>query len=66
MGSIKEMLLLQSDRPLKIQPKGRERADIQKLAKTDFAAYYEAMKAWDLNLENRFSQEGWRKMTARS
>jgi hypothetical protein len=43
----------------------RERAEIQRLAKTDFAAYYEAMKAWGLNREKRFSKEGWRKMRAR-
>ncbi len=43
----------------------RERADIQKLATTDFAAYYEAMKAWGMNREKRFSKEGWRKMRAR-
>ncbi|UCG08263.1 MAG: hypothetical protein JSV83_06345 [Desulfobacterales bacterium] len=41
-----------------------ERAEIQKLAKTDLRAYYEAMKAWGLNREKRFSQEGWRKMRA--
>ncbi len=41
----------------------RERAEIQKLAKTDVLAYYEAMKAWGLNREKRFTDEGWRKMT---
>jgi hypothetical protein len=43
----------------------RERAEIQKLAKTDFQAYYKAMKAWGVNREERFSKEGWRKMRAR-
>jgi len=41
----------------------RERAEIQKLAKTDVLAYYEAMKEWGLNREKRFTDEGWRKMT---
>jgi len=42
----------------------RERAEIQKLAKTDVLAYYEAMKKWGLNREKRFTDEGWRKMRA--
>jgi hypothetical protein len=41
----------------------RERAEIQKLAKTDVLACYEAMKEWGLNREKRFTDEGWRKMT---
>jgi len=42
--------------------RNQERDEIQKLAKTDILAYYEAMKAWGLNREQRFSDEGWRKM----
>jgi hypothetical protein len=42
--------------------RNRERDEIQKLAKTDLLAYYEAMKTWGLNRERRFSEEGWRKM----
>jgi hypothetical protein len=45
--------------------RNQERDEIQKLAKTDILAYYEAMKAWGLNREQRFSEEGWRKMRAR-
>jgi hypothetical protein len=45
--------------------RNRERDEILKLAKTDLPAYYEAMKAWGLNREQRFSEEGWRKMRAR-
>jgi hypothetical protein len=41
-----------------------ERDEILKLAKADIRAYYEAMKAWGLNREKRFSNEGWRKMRA--
>jgi len=44
--------------------RNKERDEIQKLAKVDLRAYYEAMKAWGLNREKRFSQEGWRKMRA--
>jgi len=44
--------------------RNRERDEIQKLAKTDLLAYYEAMKQWGLNREERFSEEGWRKMIA--
>jgi hypothetical protein len=44
--------------------RNQERDEIQKLAKTDIRAYYEAMKAWGLNREKRFSNEGWRKMRA--
>ena len=39
-----------------------QRAEIQKLAKTDLLAYYEAMKEWGLNREKKFMEEGWRKM----
>jgi hypothetical protein len=42
----------------------QERAEIQKLAKTDLRAYYEAMKEWGLNREKRFAEEGWRKIRA--
>lgn len=38
-----------------------ERAEIQKLAKTDVRAYIHAMKEWGLNREKRFMDEGWRK-----
>ena len=44
--------------------RNQERAEIQKLAKTDLRAYYEAMKDWGLNREKRFTEEGWRKMRA--
>ncbi|MHC4106043.1 MAG: hypothetical protein ACYSR9_13960, partial [Planctomycetota bacterium] len=44
--------------------RNKERDEIQKLAKTDLLAYYEAMKAWGLNREKSFSEEGWRKMRA--
>ncbi len=46
--------------------RNQERDEIQKLAKTDLLAYYEAMKSWGLNREKRFTEEGWRKMRARS
>jgi hypothetical protein len=45
--------------------RNQERDEIQKLAKTDILAYYEAMKAWGLNREKRFTDEGWRKMRSR-
>ena len=45
--------------------RNREREEIQKLAKTDIRAYYEAMKEWGLNREKRFTTEGWRKMRGR-
>ncbi|MGD2096740.1 MAG: hypothetical protein PVG35_04120 [Desulfobacterales bacterium] len=44
--------------------RNQERAEIQKLAKTDIRAYYEAMKKWGLNREKKFMAEGWRKMKA--
>jgi hypothetical protein len=43
----------------------RERDEIQKLAKTDIRAYYEAIKEWGLTGEKRFTDEGWRKMGGR-
>ena len=42
--------------------RNQQRAEIQKLAKTDLLAYYEAMKEWGLNREKKFMEEGWRKM----
>jgi hypothetical protein len=42
--------------------RNRERDEIQKLAKTDVLAYFEAMKEWGLNREQKFSKQGWRKM----
>jgi hypothetical protein len=44
--------------------RNQERDEIQKLAKTDIRAYYEAMKEWGLNREKKFLEEGWRKMRA--
>jgi hypothetical protein len=44
--------------------RNQERDEIQKLAKTDLRAYYEAMKEWGLNREKKFLEEGWRKMKA--
>ena len=42
--------------------RNQERDEIQKLAKTDLQAYYQAMKDWGLSREKRFMEEGWRKM----
>ncbi len=42
----------------------QERTEILKLAKTDLRAYFDAMKEWGLNREKRFTEEGWRKMSA--
>lgn len=42
--------------------RNRERDELQKLAKTDLLAYIEAMKAWGIGRERRFTDEGWRKM----
>ncbi|WP_163338813.1 hypothetical protein [Desulfopila sp. IMCC35008] len=39
-----------------------ERAEILKLAKIDMKAYLNAMKSWGMDREQRFSQQGWRKM----
>ena len=44
--------------------RNQEREEIQKLAKTDLRAYYEAMIEWGLNREKKFIEEGWRKMRA--
>jgi len=44
--------------------RNKERDEIQKLAKTDLRAYYEAMKEWGLSREKQFLAEGWRKMRA--
>lgn len=43
--------------------RNRERAEIQKMAKTDMLAYVQAMKEWGIGREKRFTKEGWRKMT---
>ena len=45
------------------QRRNTERAEIQKLAKTDVLAYVQAMKEWGIGREKRFTDEGWRKMT---
>ena len=45
--------------------RNQEREEIQKLAKTDIRAYFEAMKEWGLSREQRFTDEGWRKMGGR-
>lgn len=42
--------------------RNRERDEIQVLAKTDLAAYIQAMKNWGIEREKRFVNEGWRKM----
>jgi hypothetical protein len=42
--------------------RNQERDEIQKLAKTDMHAYYQAMKEWGLGREKKFMEEGWRKM----
>ena len=47
------------------EQRNQERAEIQKLAKVDVRAYYEAMKSWGLDREKRFSEQGWRKMGRR-
>lgn len=39
-----------------------ERSEILELAKTDMKAYLSAMKSWGMGREQRFSQQGWRKM----
>ena len=46
--------------------RNRERAEIQHLAKKDVLAYVQAMKNWGIEREKRFSEEGWRKMRART
>jgi len=47
------------------QRREEERSEIQKLAKTDLLAYYQAMKDWGISREKRFIEEGWRKMKSR-
>ena len=42
--------------------RNRERAEILKLAATDFPAYLKAMREWGVGREKRFSDQGWRKM----
>ena len=42
--------------------RNQERQQIQKLAKTDLHANYQAMKEWGLGREKKFMAEGWRKM----
>ena len=42
--------------------RNQERDEIQKIAKTDLHAYYQAMKDWGLSREKKFMEEGWRKM----
>lgn len=42
--------------------RNREREEIRKLAGTDFLGYLHAMKTWGIGREQRFSEEGWRKM----
>jgi len=42
--------------------RNQERDEIQKIAKTDLHAYYQAMKDWGLSREKQFMEEGWRKM----
>jgi len=44
------------------QRREEERSEIQKLAKTDLLAYYQAMKDWGINREKLFVEEGLRKM----
>ena len=48
--------------PDEAENRNRERAEILKLATTDFPAYLKAMKEWGVGREKRFSDEGWRKM----
>jgi hypothetical protein len=47
------------------ETRDRERAELQKLAKVDMLAYYEAMKTWGQDREDRFAEQGWRKMAGR-
>ena len=48
--------------PDESEQRNRERAEIQKLAKIDLRAYYNAIKEWGTGREKRFLKEGWRKM----
>jgi hypothetical protein len=41
--------------------RNRERAEILKLAPTDFQAYLKAMKEWGISREKRLREQGWRK-----
>jgi hypothetical protein len=50
--------------PDDFQTREQERAEVQKLAKTDLKAYMQAMKEWGLHREKRFVSEGWRKAKA--
>jgi len=52
--------------PDESESRNRERAEILKLAKVDLPAYMQAMKAWGMDREKRFTEEGWRKMQGRS
>ena len=47
------------------ETRDRERAELQKLAKVDLLAYYEAIKTWGRDREDRFAEQGWRKMAGR-
>ena len=51
--------------PNDVEVRDRERAELQKLAKVDLLAYYEAMKTWGQDRELRFAEQGWRKMAGR-
>ena len=52
--------------PDDFQTREQERAEVQKLAKTDLSAYIQAMKEWGLHREKRFVSEGWRKAKAKA
>ena len=52
--------------PDESETRNRERAEILKLAKVDLPAYLRAMKAWGMDRERRFTEEGWRKMQGRA
>ncbi len=52
--------------PEDFQTREQERAEVQKLAKTDLRAYIQAMKEWGLSREKRFISEGWRKAKAKT
>ena len=51
--------------PDDFQTREQERAEVQKLAKTDLSSYIQAMKEWGLHREKRFVSEGWRKAKAK-
>ncbi len=44
------------------ETRNHERAAILELAKIDMKSYLEAMRSWGKGREDRFSQQGWRKM----